>query len=189
MRLLEASPVNVSKSLPRLIASPSVDDLLLQRISWLLATGGGMVTRLCEGRFGITRREWRVMAVLVKEQGILPSQLAERVQLDRARISRAITSLVGKRLVAREPRPGNRREAILTLTETGQQVYDTLLPLALEINHQLTSVLTPHDALRLDTMLDRLQLRADDLAAHADLPKADRRRGRERSMGLVESTG
>ncbi len=44
---------------------------------------GGMVTRLCEGRFGITRREWRVPAVLVKEQGILPSQLAERAQLGR----------------------------------------------------------------------------------------------------------
>ncbi len=162
--------------MPRLIASRSVDDLLLQRISRLLATAGGMVTRLCEGRFGITRREWRVLAVLVKEQGILPSQLAERMQLDRARTSRAITSLVGKHLVAREPKPGNRREVILTVTGKGQLLFDTMVPLAVDINRRLIAALAPQDAQRLDSSLDLLQACADTLVAQADLPKADRRR-------------
>lgn len=161
----------------RLAQSHAVDDLLLQRISRLLATAGGMVTRLCEGRFGITRREWRVLAVLVKDQGILPSQLAEHLQLDRARTSRAISSLVGKNLVARQPRPGNRREAILTVTEKGQQTFDAMVPLAVDINRRLIAALDPLDAQRLDRSLDLLQACADDLVAHADLPKADRRRG------------
>ena len=159
---------------PRLTTSPFVDDLLLQRISRLLATGGGMVTRLCEGRFGITRREWRILAFLVKEQRIVPSLLAERAQLDRARTSRAITSLVGKHLVARQPMPGDRRQAILTVTEKGQQVYDTMLPLAVAINHRLASALAPADARQLDVMLDQLQACADDMLAHSDLPKAHR---------------
>lgn len=168
--------------LPRLITSPSVDDLLLQRINLLLATAGSMVTRLCEGRFGITRREWRVLAVLAKEQGIVPSDLAERVQLDRARISRAITSLVGKQLVTRKPKPGNRREAILTLTVKGQQVCDTMLPLAVDINRQLMAVVSPDDAQRLDGMLDRMQACAQEMVAKADLPKADRRMGSKRDI-------
>lgn len=169
--------------LPRLVASSSVDDLLLQRIALLLATGGSMVTRLCEGRFGITRREWRVLAVLAKEQGIVPSHLAERVHLDRARISRAITSLVGKQLVTRTPKPGNRREAILALTDKGQQVCDTLLPLAVDINRQLMAVVSAHDAQRLDAMLDRMQARAQEMVAKANLPKADRRMGVKRDIG------
>ena len=55
-----------------LTASSAVDDLLLQRISRLLAVRGGMVTRLCADRFGITQREWWVLPLLVKEQCILP---------------------------------------------------------------------------------------------------------------------
>lgn len=169
----------------RLSTSAAVDDLLLQRISRLLATAGGMVTRICEGRFGITRREWRMLAFLAKEQGIPPSQLAERAQLDRARTSRAITSLVGKQLVAREPKPGNRREAILTVTAEGRQVYDTMLPLAVAINHRLVAALAPHDAERLDRMLDQLQACADDMLAHSDLPKARRGQRDGRKEGLA----
>jgi DNA-binding MarR family transcriptional regulator len=160
----------------RLSTSAAVDDLLLQRVSLLLATAGGMVTRICEGRFGITRREWRMLAFLVKEQGIPPSQLAQRAQLDRARTSRAITSLVGKQLVARTQKPGNRREAILTVTDKGREVYDTMLPLAVDINHRLAAALAPQDAERLDHMLDQLQACADDMLATADLPKANRHR-------------
>jgi DNA-binding MarR family transcriptional regulator len=79
----------------RLGAPAALDDVLLYRISRLLATAGSMVIRLCEGRYGITRREWRVLALLAQEEGLLSSQLAERAQLDRARTSKAISSLVG----------------------------------------------------------------------------------------------
>ena len=161
---------------PRLTTSLAVDDLLLQRISLLLMTAGSMVTRICEGRFGITRREWGMLAFLVREPGMLPSQLAARARLDRARTSRAITSLVAKQLVARELRPGNRREATLCVTAKGHQVCATLLPLALNINHRLASVLAPDDAERLDCMLDQLQANADAMAAQTVLPKANRRR-------------
>jgi DNA-binding MarR family transcriptional regulator len=160
----------------RLRSSAAVDDLLLQRISLLLGTAGGMVTRICEGRFGITRREWRMLAFLAKEHGIPPSELAERAQLDRARTSRAITSLVAKQLVARQPKPGNRRQAILTVTDKGRLIYDTMLPLAVDINHRLVAALAPQDAERLDQMLDRLQACADGMLANADLPKANRSR-------------
>lgn len=164
----------------RLAVSQSIDDLLLMRISRLLATAGGMVTRLCEGRFGITRREWRVLADLSKEPGVLPSQLAGRMQLDRARTSRAISSLVAKGLVARQPRPGNRRGVILTVTAQGRQIVDTMVPLAVDINRRLIDALAAQDVPVLDQSLDRLQQRADEMVAQADLPKADRRRGSAR---------
>ena len=169
------SPTPIPTS--RLVVSRSIDDLLLLRISRLLATAGGMVTRLCEGRFGITRREWRVLAELVQQPGVSPSQLAEQMQLDRARTSRAITSMVHKGLVARAPRPGNRREVVLSVTDKGREVHDAMVPLAVDINRRLVAALTPEDAQRLDASLDALQACADGLVARAELPKADRRRG------------
>ena len=102
----------------------SLDDLLLYRINRLLSVAGSMVIRLCEGRFGITRREWRVLALLAQDEGLLSSQLAQRAQLDRARTSRAITSLVGKKLLRRETRPGDRRQAALVLTQRMRDQID-----------------------------------------------------------------
>jgi DNA-binding MarR family transcriptional regulator len=162
---------------PRLRHPATLDDLLLYRMSRLLAVAGGMVIRLCEGRFGITRREWRVLAALAREEGQLSSQLAERIQLDRARTSRAITSLVGKKLVRRETGQADRREARLALTPQGRALFEALFPLVREINHQLLAAIPSQDVVRLDACLDALQARAEAMLATADLPKADRRRG------------
>lgn len=155
----------------------TLDDLLLYRMSRLLATAGSMVIRLCEGRFGITRREWRILAILAMEDGLLSSELAVRAQLDRARTSRAVTSLVAKRLVQRAVQPGDRRQARLTLTAQGRALYDALFPLVQDINRRLLAPIGQADVARLDGALARLQAQADQLVAQSQLPKADRRRG------------
>ncbi|MET0311694.1 MAG: MarR family transcriptional regulator [Burkholderiaceae bacterium] len=162
---------------PRLASPAALDDLLLYRLSRLLGTAGSMVIRLCEGRFGITRREWRVLAILAHEEGLLSSQLAERAQLDRARTSKAVTSLAAKKLVDRQPRPGDRRQAALRLTDAGRSLYAELYPLVMRINAELLAPLREDQVARLDEMLDSLQARSVELVAASELPKADRRRG------------
>jgi DNA-binding MarR family transcriptional regulator len=163
--------------LSRLDDPGSLDDVLLYRISQLLATAGSMVIRLCEGSFGITRREWRLLARLALEDGLRSSELAERAQLDRARTSKAITSLVAKKLVRRQVRPGDRRMAALALTDKGRALHDALYPRVIQINSELLSCLASPDVAALDAALEALQARAETLVAQADLPKADRRRG------------
>ena len=160
------------------LRQPAVlDDLLLYRLSRLLAVGGSMVISLCEGRFGITRREWRVIARLAVEPDLLSSELAGRIQLDRARTSRAVTSLVGKRLVRRQTGSADRRQARLALTERGRTLHAALFPLVREINRGLLAPLANDDVRRLEGMLEVLQEQADRMVEAAELPKADRRRG------------
>jgi DNA-binding MarR family transcriptional regulator len=155
-----------------------LDDLLLYKLSRLLAVGGSMVIRLCEGRFGITRREWRVIARLAQEEDLLSSsELAERIQLDRARTSRAVTSLVDKRLVRRQAGASDRRQARLSLTERGRALHAQLFPLVCEINRGLLSPLRAQEVERLHAMLAAMQDQADRMVQVAELPKADRRRG------------
>ena len=163
--------------MPALRAPAGLDDLLLYRLSRLLSVGGSMVIRLCEGRFGITRREWRVIARLAQEQDILSSELAEAIQLDRARTSRAVSSLVAKKLVRRQTGTADRRQARLALTEKGRSLHQALYPLVCGINRDLLAPLSAAEVRQLDAMLARLQLRAEDMVQAADLPKADRRRG------------
>ena len=172
-------------SAARLRQPRDLDDLLLYRLARLLAVGGSMVIRLCEGRFGITRREWRVIARLAQEQELLSSELAERIQLDRARTSRAITSLVAKKLLRRQAGVADRRQARLALTGEGRALYDALFPLVCEINQGLLASLTAADVQRLDRALAAMQQQADRMVDAAELPKADRRRGGRARLGVV----
>ena len=162
----------------RLGQPQSLDDVLLYRLSRLLATAGGMVIRMCEGSFGITRREWTLIALLAREEELLSSELAQRAQLDRARTSRAITSLVAKKLLRRRTRPADRRQAALALTDSGRALYQALYPLVLDLNRELLAALPAAAVQGLDQALQALQERAVALAGQAELPKADRRRGR-----------
>lgn len=154
----------------------TLDDLLLYRTSRLLSVAGSMVIRLCEGRFGITRREWRLIATLAGHGALGSSQLAEHAQLDRARTSRAVSSLVEKELVSREQPAGDRRHVLLRLTARGTKLHAELYPLVSAINTELLGALDTAEVALLDDMLQRLHARGEAMVAAADLPKADRRR-------------
>ena len=157
-----------------------IDDMLLYRLSQVLGTAGSLVTRLCEGEFGITRREWRILALLAQGDGLLSSELAGRAQLDRARTSRAVTALAAKQLVSRNPRPGDRRSVMLSLTPAGRALFDALFPQVAAINRSLLGALDDAELERLDTALGTLQARADTLVqAQARLggARGDRRGG------------
>jgi DNA-binding MarR family transcriptional regulator len=159
----------------------SVDDLLLFRLGLLSADAGAMVVRLCEGRYGITRREWRVLGLLHGHEGMPPSTLAERAHLDRARTSRAITTLVEKQLIMRTTTPSDRRGARLTLTAEGLRLYQELMPEVQDINRRILGVLSPEDMVQLDSFLARLHVSAQALKheIEPDLPKTYRLRGRK----------
>lgn len=155
----------------------SLHDLLLFRLTRLTATAGAMVVRLCEGGYGITRREWRLMLILAEHHALQPSELADRAQLDRARTSRAITSLVDKQLAHRTTLLTDRRQAVIALTDKGLGLHATLFPQVVAINQQLLQGLDDAALAAFESTIQQLQQRAEDLWASSDLPKADRRRG------------
>lgn len=88
-------------------------------------------------------------------------------------------------MLTRESRPGDRRQAALSLTEKGRALYAELFPLVFAINQELLTVLASAEVTLLDSALDRLQARADAAVAATDLPHADRWRGGRapRSLG------
>ena len=160
------------------LAWPEVlDDLLLYRLSRLQASAGGIVVRYCEGQFGITRREWRIVAVLAARGPMGSSELAAHAHLDRPRTSKAVTALAGKKLLSRTGRAGDARHILLALTPAGRALHQALFPLTSQINREVLAALMPQEVARLDDMLKRLQQRADDMAAQGGLPLADRRHG------------
>ena len=154
------------------LAKPKViDDLLLYRVNRLLSTGGAAVIRMCEGQLGITRREWRVMASLKPSGNMLSSELAEHAQLDRARTSRAISSLVVKGLINRQIVPSDQRKATVTLTDKGRTMYESFFPVVAGLNQRLLQGLSDEVLTTLDTALTHIQSEAEKLKNEAGQPK------------------
>jgi DNA-binding MarR family transcriptional regulator len=145
----------------------------------LSSTAGALVVRLCEGGYGITRREWAVVAQLYENGGLPPSVLAERMHRDRARTSRTLTALIKKQLVLRTVSPGDRRGARVELTPAGRQLYNNLMPSIQAINGQILSALRADEVVQFDDVLARLQARAQSLVAELSphWPRANRRLG------------
>ena len=159
-----------------------IDDLLLYRLSQLLAAAGAMVVRLCEGSYGVTRREWSVVAHLYGHSGVLPSELADRMHRDRARTSRILTALLRKGLIDRVTLPHDRRSVLVSLTSTGRQLYEALMPEVQAINQQVASILSPEEVVAFDDALERLRQQAKTMQAlrSSMVPKANRYRGRKK---------
>jgi len=156
-------------------------ELLNYRLMRLFALSGAPVVRLCEGRYGISRREWRVVALLAAHGPLSPSALAEQGDLDRARTSRAIGTLVAKQLLVRRAQPGDARRAVVALTAQGQRLYDELFPQVVQINRQVVAALGPAQVAALDEALQRLTEHAAAVnREHATDVAADRRHGGSR---------
>jgi DNA-binding MarR family transcriptional regulator len=162
----------------RLTEPQGLDDLLLYRLYRLLAVASEPVNRLCEGVHGITRREWRLVALLGQHGVLRSSQLAERALLDRARTSKAVTSLVGKGLVARRGAAGDARLVLLALTERGQALHDQVLPQVRAINQALLGGLDADAVAQFDRTLVLLQQQALRSGLADTLPRIGRHRGR-----------
>jgi DNA-binding MarR family transcriptional regulator len=158
------------------------DELLNYRLKRLAKLGGAPAIRLCEGRYGVTRHQWRVLAALVESGPMSPSMLAERAQQERAIVSRQVTGLVAKGLVQRIERPGDRRRAELVATPAGRHLYGALFPQLAQINRRLMAALDATESAMLERLLDKLTERA--LLIHhednGDEARADRRHGGSR---------
>jgi DNA-binding MarR family transcriptional regulator len=140
-------------------------DLLNYRLKTLLALSGAPGLRLFEGGFGIARAEWHLLAILVEDGAMSPTELGRRAQMESARASRLVTSLLGKGLVLRKELETDRRRAVLEATAPARELYQELFPLLVRINAELISDLTEHEIEVFERCMEKLVLRAREIAA------------------------
>lgn len=168
-----------------------IDQLLNYRLLRLYAVSGAPVIRLLEGRYGISRREWRLLALLALHGELSPSGLAALGHLDRPRATRGVQALEAKQLVQRCAEPGHAGRQRLSLTPAGQGLYDELFPQIAAINRRVMAVLDEPLSHALDEALTRLTAEAERLNGEVlrEL-RADRRAGQaQRPRGWAREPG
>lgn len=159
----------------------ALGELLLYQLSVITRTSGLPMVRLFEGEFGMTRRHWHVLALVVEHGGLAASQLAALCWLDRPQVSRAVAGLRGQGLVQHGPGPARGR--LVLATPAGQARYRQALARVAQFNADLVAVLDTAERAQLQAMLQRLQARVKTLAAEVAglAPPARRSRGRTRA--------
>lgn len=137
-------------------------------LPYRLAVTYNLVSRVfanrCREVTGLSIPEWRVLAVLGRKAPLTSQDVAQRSTMDKAKVSRAVTSLVEKGLVNRDGDEHDHRLNRLSLTAEGAETYDALVPMALSLEAGLTDPLSEEEVEILNSLLDRLQEGARQLA-------------------------
>jgi DNA-binding MarR family transcriptional regulator len=119
---------------------------------------------------GLSSVEFGLVASLGRRPPMSVVRLAEAVGMDKGQISRALSELVSRKLVARAVNPRDNREVLVSLTRAGLVAHDAVLAGALERNQRLLEGLNQEELLGLLGHIDDLtETAAQMLAAEKDL--------------------
>jgi DNA-binding MarR family transcriptional regulator len=164
------------------IAKPVIQTMTAFHLYRAWSSANPIFTRLCEGRFNITRREWRILATAVHRGGLTSTELASAASLDPARTSRAIGSLCEKGWLRRQRAQGDARTVHVFVTPEGAALYAAMMPEISRLNALITQDLSTAELELLHTLLDKISARASQLY-NDDLITAPPHRGYAKTRG------
>lgn len=139
---------------------PTLQDMTMFRLYQAWSKANPIFTRLCEGRFNITRREWRILATAISHSTLTSAALADAADLDTVRTSRAISTLCEKGWLQRRRARHDARVVLIEASTAGRKLYQQIMPIITELNAQITQDLNEQELRILRAGLDKITLRA-----------------------------
>ncbi|HEY6123251.1 MAG TPA: MarR family winged helix-turn-helix transcriptional regulator [Steroidobacteraceae bacterium] len=140
-----------------------LEGFLPYRLSVLSNTVSSAIAAAYFANFGLSIPEWRVMAVLAANPGLVAAEVTARTAMDKVAVSRAVATLLDAGRLQRTTAPSDRRRTHLALTTAGARVYAQVVPMALKYERQLVAPLSKSDLATLDRILRVLLGRAVEL--------------------------
>ena len=138
------------------------------RLSILSNRVSGRIAETYGDKFAISVTEWRIMAVLGEYPGISADEVSNKTQIEKSILSRAISKLLNRHLLIREIDPADKRRSMLQLSETGQSVYDEIVPIAYAMEKELLDCFSRKEIETFSNLVDRLNAHAEQLAERVE---------------------
>lgn len=148
---------------PRLKHPSHINEFLLYRMYNLTRVAVQGVGLMFRREIGISRRDWRILAFVGEFPDLNLTRLAGLTGLDTVIVSRRVTQLVQRGLLANRRQPANKRVSLLRLTESGEQVYAQARTAGQRYNTEFAACLTDDEARLLEIVLSKLEARAQEL--------------------------
>jgi DNA-binding MarR family transcriptional regulator len=112
-------------------------------------------SRLYIRKFGIGVIEWRILGFLKSNGSASAKNICQTLAIDKSAASRSIQELESKQLISVSPI--DRRQRALSLTNKGRSLHDQVLPVALERERILLSLLAEKEREQLLRLLRKLR--------------------------------
>jgi DNA-binding MarR family transcriptional regulator len=122
------------------------------------------LSRIYGERHKIGVPEWRVLVTLGQYGMMTAKAIGGHSHMHKTKVSRAVALLERRKLVSRRANREDMREAFLSLTPAGRDIYDELAPMALDFARQLMDAVDIADRPALDRALKKLIERSAQLA-------------------------
>lgn len=114
------------------------------------------LARIYSQRFGVAMPEWRVLAVLGQHKRLTAKEIGARACMHKTKVSRTLAAMGRRGLVRRVENPKDRREVFVTLTSTGDSLYNAIVPLARAFAQELTADIAAGDREAMERVLATL---------------------------------
>lgn len=105
---------------------------------------------------GLHPGQMQILSALARREGTSQSELAARLFVSAPTIATSISRLESAELVARQKAPGDRRKALIYLTQKGRAAAQCIDKVMLEINEEVLCPLTPCEATQLESLLTKI---------------------------------
>jgi DNA-binding MarR family transcriptional regulator len=113
-------------------------------------------TVLYQKRFGVNVTEWRILVLLAIEPGIPASRICHVIGFDKGPVSRTLSIMQGRGLVAVKTDPKDGRTHSISLTPKGRAIHDDIMVVALERERRLLGCLQKEEREVLINLLARV---------------------------------
>jgi len=139
----------------------TLERFLPYRLSILSNRISGIIAETYRDKFALSITEWRIMAVLGEYPGASADEVSVKIQIEKSIVSRALQKLLARHLVSREVDDADRRRQNLTLSKTGLEIYQQVVPVSYDYEDRLQECFTKKEREVFDSLIDRLYEHAD----------------------------
>jgi DNA-binding MarR family transcriptional regulator len=145
------------------------DATIRDLLSYRLHVVANLLSRGAEMRYrrehGVSLWEWRTVALLGADSPQSLNDLARAAGVDKAQMSRVVSGLAQRKIVAREANDADARAVRLSLTPAGRKLYRGLIKAAQERDSAFLGSLSPAERKVLDAALAKLAAQAREFIA------------------------
>ena len=149
----------ITEPLSQLIDSDAFTPRLLALLSNALVWRESMLMRQ---EFNLGTNDWRVISALANTPGSSATDVSEFLAMNKAVVSKAVNTLIDRKLIAVSDGPRGSRH--LYLTPEGAQMHDKMMPISLSGEDIILSRLSPREQAQLRKLLTKMMLEIPDLS-------------------------
>ncbi|MEC9483634.1 MAG: MarR family winged helix-turn-helix transcriptional regulator [Halomonas sp.] len=145
-----------------------LENFLPYRLSNLAERISQALSQIYAEQFDLTIAQWRILAWLQQKGALSAKRICQLTAMDKARVSRAISQLIERKLIQRQRDTTDQRTLWLSLAPAGHGLLEAVIPKALDWEAALVDTLSATEYRDLFRLLSKVE----HGLAHMETPPA-----------------